>query len=68
MLMFQFGEDIEHSLISGLTSIILVILLKVAMTYYIEYKGAAQRAFLAVPWLWIGITGLKLYYLTKKKS
>lgn len=55
-----------YSLISGLLSIILVILLKVAISYYPDYQGLAQRAFLTVPWIWIGITGLKLYYLTKK--
>jgi hypothetical membrane protein len=60
------GRYRTYSLISGLLSIILVILLKVAITYYPDYQGLAQRAFLAVPWIWIGITGLKLYYLTKK--
>jgi hypothetical membrane protein len=60
------GRYRRYSLISGLLSIILVILLKIAMTYYVDYQGTAQRAFLAVPWIWIGITGLKLYYLTKR--
>jgi hypothetical membrane protein len=60
------GRYRTYSLISGLVSIILLILLRAAILYYPEYQGAAQRAFLAVPWIWIGITGLKLYYLTKK--
>ena len=60
------GRYRTYSLISGLLSIIFVILLKVTMTYYVDYQGAAQRLFLAVPWLWIGITGVKLYYLTTK--
>ncbi len=54
-----------YSLISGLLSVILVILLKVAILYGI-YPGLVQRAFLIVPWIWIGITGLKLYSLQKK--
>jgi hypothetical membrane protein len=60
------GKYRTYSLISGLLSIFFVILLKIFMTYYMDYQGLAQRLFLAVPWIWIGITGLKLYYLTKK--
>ncbi|MEN6551758.1 MAG: DUF998 domain-containing protein [Methanobacterium sp.] len=61
------GRYRTYSLISGLLSIIFVILLKIFMTYYVDYQGVAQRLFLAVPWIWIGITGLKLYYLMKKE-
>jgi hypothetical protein len=43
----------------------LVILLKVAITFGF-YQGAVQRLFLLVPWIWIGVTGLQLYFLTKK--
>ena len=53
-----------YSLISGLLSIILVILLKVAILYGI-YPGLSQRAFLIVSWIWIGVTGIKLYSLSK---
>jgi hypothetical membrane protein len=59
------GRYPTYSLVSGLLSLILVILLKVAMIYFVDYQGAFQRLFLAVPWIWIGITGLKLYYLEK---
>ena len=59
------GKYKTYSLISGLLSIILVILLKVAILYGI-YPGLVQRAFLIVPWIWIGITGLKLYSLQKE--
>ncbi len=59
------GRYRNYSLISGLLSIIFIILLKVAMTYYVDYQGAVQRLFLAVSWIWIGVTGVKLYYLTK---
>ncbi|WP_321421109.1 DUF998 domain-containing protein [uncultured Methanobacterium sp.] len=61
------GRYRTYSLISGLLSIIFVILLKISMTYYVDYQGVAQRLFLAVPWIWIGITGLKLYYIMKKE-
>jgi hypothetical membrane protein len=60
------GSYRTYSLISGLLSIILVILLRVSMAYFLDYQGAVQRLFLAVPWIWIGITGLKLYYLNQK--
>jgi hypothetical membrane protein len=60
------GRYRTYSLISGILSIILLILLKVAMAYGI-YPGLAQRAFLLVSWIWIGITGLKLYLMTKKQ-
>ncbi|MEG3225264.1 MAG: hypothetical protein BME94_07050 [Methanobacteriales archaeon Met13] len=61
------GRYRTYSLISGLLSIILVILLKVAISYCTDFQGAVQRGFLAVPWIWIWITGLKLYYLTKSR-
>ena len=59
------GRYATYSLISGLLSLILVILLKVAMLYGI-YPGLSQRAFLTVSWIWIGVTGIKLYTLTQK--
>ena len=60
------GNYSKYSLVSGLLSLVLVIWLKVAMTYGI-YPGLSQRAFLLVPWIWIGITGIKLYSLSKNK-
>ena len=61
----MWGRYATYSLISGLLSLILVILLKVAMLYGI-YPGLSQRAFLIVSWIWIGVTGIKLYTLTQK--
>ena len=58
------GRYATYSLISGLLSLILVILLKVAILYGF-YPGLSQRAFLLVSWIWIGITGLKLYSLSE---
>ncbi len=55
-----------YSLISGLLSLILVILLKVAI-FYGFYPGLSQRAFLLVSWIWIGITGFNLYSLSRMK-
>ena len=57
------GMYATYSLISGLLSLILVILLKVAILYGF-YPGLSQRAFLLVSWIWIGVTGLKLYSLS----
>ncbi len=51
-----------YSLISGLLSFVLV-----WFSSSTAYPGAAQRIFLAVPWLWIEVTGLKLYFLANNK-
>lgn len=54
------GRYRTYSLISGLLSLILV-----WFSSSTDYPGAAQRIFLAVPWIWIEVTGLKLYFLAK---
>ncbi len=59
------GKYRKYSLISGLLSLILVLVLKVVMSDFSDYQGIAQRAFLAVPWIWVEVTALKLYFLTK---
>ncbi|MGZ4913002.1 MAG: DUF998 domain-containing protein [Halobacteriota archaeon] len=51
-----------YSVISGLLSFVLV-----WFSSSTAYPGAAQRIFIAVPWLWIEVTGLKLYFLTDKE-
>jgi len=56
-----------YSLISGLLSIIFLLVLRVAI-FTGEYQGVAQRLFLAVPWIWIGATGLKLYLISKRTT
>jgi hypothetical membrane protein len=58
----------KYSLSSGLLSIVFLILLRIAIADYNMYQGLAQRAFLAIPWIWIGITGLKLYLLSKEDN
>ena len=62
----DWGVYPKYSLISGLLSIIFLILLRISIADYTMYQGLAQRAFLAIPWIWIGITGYKLYLLSKK--
>jgi len=59
------GRYATYSLISGILSLILVILLKIAILYGF-YPGLTQRVFLIVSWLWVGVTGIKLYRLTQK--
>lgn len=48
-----------YSLISGVVSFLVLIVFKIAIGGV--YQGAAQRAFLAVPWIWVGVTGLQVY-------
>ncbi len=48
-----------YSLISGVVSFLVLIVFKIAIGG--AYQGAAQRGFLAVPWIWVGVTGLQVY-------
>ncbi|MGZ7209246.1 MAG: DUF998 domain-containing protein, partial [Methanobacterium sp.] len=52
-----------YSLISGLLSIFTLLLL--SYTQFSPYHGATERLFIAVWMIWIEVTGLKLYFLTK---
>jgi hypothetical membrane protein len=61
------GGYSTYSLISGLLSIIFLILLQVAISDFAAYQGLAQRLFLAVPWIWVGVTGLILYSFLRNK-
>ncbi len=58
------GRYGTYSLISGLLSIFLLLALRIAIGG--GYQGIVQRAFLAVPWIWIEMTGIKLYLIAKK--
>jgi hypothetical membrane protein len=60
------GSYRTYTLISGLLSLVLLFVLQAAMGG--EYQGLAQRAFLAMPWIWIEVTGIKLYSLTKRMN
>lgn len=61
----SWGKYRTYSLISGLLSFLLVILLKVAMVYGM-YPGLVQRIFLIIPWIWVLVTALKLYNISEK--
>ncbi len=52
-----------YSLISGLLSILTLIFL--SYTQFSSFHGASERLFIAVWLIWIEVTGLKLYSLTK---
>lgn len=52
-----------YSLISGLLSIFALIFL--SYTQFSSFHGASERLFIAVWMIWIFVTGIKLYYLTK---
>lgn len=53
----------RYSLMSGTLTLVLVIILKIAITYNI-YPGLFQRLFLIISWIWIGASGLKLLFIT----
>ncbi len=55
-----------YSLISGLLSIVTLLIL--SYTQFAPFHGASERLFIAVWLIWIEITGLKLYSLTKNNS
>jgi hypothetical membrane protein len=54
------GRYRTYSLISGLVSLILL-----PFSFSTDFPGATQRIFIVVLWIWIEVTGLKLYSLTK---
>ena len=58
------GRYRKYSIISGLLSILTLIWL--SYTQFSSYHGATERLFIAVWLIWIEVTGLKLYSLTKK--
>jgi len=47
-----------YSVVSGLVAFALLIVFGIATGG--PYQGAAQRAFIAVPWIWVGATGLQV--------
>jgi len=57
------GRYKTYSLISGLLSILVLIFL--SYTQFSSFHGASERLFIAVWMIWIFITGIKLYSLTK---
>ena len=60
------GRYRAYSLISGLLS--LVLLFVFSSTLSTAYHGATERVFVAVPLIWIEVTGIKLHSLSKRTS
>ncbi len=58
------GRYRTASLVCGVLSLAMLVVFKAALGG--AYQGAGQRAFLAVPWTWVEITGLRLYSLADK--
>jgi hypothetical membrane protein len=59
------GHYRTYSLVSGLVS--LALLFVFIYTLDTAYHGATERAFIAVPLIWLAITGIKLQSFTKIK-
>ncbi|HMK53446.1 MAG TPA: DUF998 domain-containing protein [Methanobacteriaceae archaeon] len=57
------GRYRKYSLLSGLLSIL--VLLFLSYTQFSSFHGASERLFIAVWMIWIFVTGIKLYSLTK---
>ncbi len=55
------GRHGTYSLVSGILSLVLLVVFILGLPQTSPYYGAGQRAFVAVPWLWIGVTALVLY-------
>ncbi len=59
------GRYSRYSLVTGVLFIILLILLITAILYNI-YPGVILRVFIIILWVWILVTGVKLYLITTK--
>lgn len=57
----------KYSLITGVLFIILLILLIINIVFNI-YSGVSQRAFIIISWVWILMTGVKLYLISSNKN
>jgi hypothetical protein len=61
------GSYSRYSLVTGGLFIILQILLIIFIFYNI-YPGVIQRAFIIILWVWILVTGVKLYLISTNKK
>jgi hypothetical protein len=57
----------KYSFRSGLLYIILIILLILTILFDI-YPGGSQRVFFMVSWVWILVTGIKLYLISTNQK
>ncbi len=53
-----------YSLVTGLLTLLLGINFFYASATNSAFVGLEQRAFIAVPWSWIGVMGLRLFRLS----
>ncbi len=60
------GKYRRYSISTGVLFIILLILLIMAI-FYNFYPGVSQRAFIIILWVWILITGVKMYLISANK-
>jgi hypothetical protein len=63
----MWGKYNKYSFRSGFLYIILVILLILTIVFDI-YPGGSQRVFFIVSWIWILVTGLKLYSISTNRN
>ena len=59
----KWGHYPKFSFLSGLLSIVMLILF--LFTFSSSYQGLTERLFIIVPFVWIEVTGLKLYSMIK---
>ncbi len=62
------GRHGTYSLVSGMLSLVFLVVFILGLPQTSPYYGAGQRAFVAVPWMWIGITALTLYRSESKSA
>lgn len=61
------GRYSRYSLVTGVLFIILLILLIITI-FYNFYPGVSQRAFIIISWVWILMTGVKLYLISSNEK
>lgn len=61
------GKYSKFSMTTGFLFIILLVLLTIVVIYSF-YPGVSQRAFIIISWVWILITGVKLYSISTNKK
>jgi len=57
------GAYRRYSLVSGIVSVFFLLVFLLTLTS--AYQGATERLFAAVPLIWLEISGIKLYLISK---
>ncbi len=55
------GRHGTYSLVSGVVSVVFLLVFILGLPQPSPYYGVGQRLFIAVPWVWIGVTAYLLY-------